>query len=97
MKSNIYLGAGGSKYRNWQLYRHTELLDLTAGTTYEVEICIDSSDLSSESDETNNCVSDDWLFDGSLPDLSILASSQSANLKISSTRASMISAICRRT
>jgi uncharacterized protein YjiK len=64
-----FLTAGTTIHRIWYLYRESELANFSVGSEYEVEICIDATEVVTESDESNNCDSATFTFDGDLPDL----------------------------
>lgn len=66
--SDRYTMAGGYHSRLLPLYGYTAFLDLEAGT-HTVSVCIDPTNVVAETDETNNCASQEFVYNGELPDV----------------------------
>jgi hypothetical protein len=64
-----YLSSDNYAGRNWYAYEVAEWSDYTAGDTLTFMACMDSSEVSDEIDEDNNCDSTSFEFDGNRPDL----------------------------
>jgi len=66
--SDRYTAAGGYHDRLLPLYGHAALLDLEAGT-HTTSVCIDPTNVVAETDEANNCATQEFFYNGELPDV----------------------------